>query len=798
MSGSWNGKEKNNAGEDKNQQELNAFESENSDETKFMVVMNKANEGLHIEGVDGIIWFRALDENSRIIYLQQLGRAIYALDEDNPLLDDKRPVIIDLANNSLTVKMEKDFENAEPIDDLEALTIVKEWIDNHDGMLPDRNSSNKQEQHYYAVLRKIQSKYAKYLDGFEDFEDFTDEQKDDIQEIIDLATEIDLWNIDLPPIPKARGSKDEMNPFEIRGFLKDYVEFENEIDNFERKTTYEEIIEWLETHDGQMPQSAFKTNGKRKDVAKLTEEEHYQVKLRQRWRHTDEYNVLKEYEEQPIESVPEKYREKISKLREFGLGLTTYKEIIEWLETHNGQMPQGSFSENGKKKISSDLTEDEKYQSNLLGRWRNTEEYKVFTDYKEQPIENVPEEYKEKIEKLRKLIKRKPRKNEETVYTEIIEWLEMYDGQMPKGSFFENGKKKISSELTEDEKYQSNLMSRWRHTEIYSIFTEYREQPIENVPEEYRGKIARLRELIQEKQTVYEEIIGWLETHDGKMPQNRKDVSILTEEESYEVKLRRRWYDSKEYKVFTDYKEQPIENVPEEYREKIAMLRGLIKEKKTPYEELIEWLETHNGQMPQSCFSENGKQKNTSELSEDEKYQRNLMNNWRNTEEYKLLIQYTGQPIEDVPEEYREKISVLRAYGLGLEEKTPYEEIIECLETHDGKMPQATFRENGNKKKSSELTAEEKYQKNLKNRWYNTEEYKLLIQYTEQPIEDVPEEYREKIAKLRKFGLGMKKSKLQQAKQQRDEAKDKNEQAKELEKQVAGQLKKRGQVHEEQ
>jgi hypothetical protein len=232
MSGSWNGKGKNKAGEDRNQQELNAFESDDSDETKFMVVMNKANEGLHIDGVDGIIWFRALDENSRILYLQQLGRAIYALDEDNPLSDDKRPVIIDLTNNSLTVKIEKDFENSEPIDDLESLIIVKEWIDKHDGMLPDRNSTNKQEQHYYAVLRRIQSKYAKYLEGFDNFEDLTDEEKSEIQEIIELASEIDLWNMDLPPIPKTRGGKDEFDPFKIDGVLRDYVEFEDEIDEY--------------------------------------------------------------------------------------------------------------------------------------------------------------------------------------------------------------------------------------------------------------------------------------------------------------------------------------------------------------------------------------------------------------------------------------------------------------------------------------------------------------------------------------------------------------------------------------
>ena len=214
---------------DKNKEELEAFESDDSEKTKFMVVMNKANEGLHIDGVDGIIWFRALDENSRILYLQQLGRAIYALDEDNPLPDNKRPVVIDLANNSLTVKVEKEFENAEPIDDLEALTIVIEWIEQHDGMLPDSNSSNKQEQHYYAILRRIQNKYSKYLDGFDNFEDLTEEDKSRIQEIIDLATGIDLWNIELPPIPKSRGNNKEINPFEITGVLKDYLEMETHV-----------------------------------------------------------------------------------------------------------------------------------------------------------------------------------------------------------------------------------------------------------------------------------------------------------------------------------------------------------------------------------------------------------------------------------------------------------------------------------------------------------------------------------------------------------------------------------------
>ena len=248
MSGAWNGKGKNKEGKDKNQQELDAFEADNSEETKFMVVMNKANEGLHIDGVDGIIWFRALDENSRILYLQQLGRVIYALDEDNPLPDDKRPVVIDLANNSLTVKIEKDFENLEPIDDLESLKIVAEWINEKDGIIPDRNSSNKQEQHYYAILRRIQNKYSKYLDEFENFEDLTEEDKSRIEEIIDLATEIDLWNIDLPPISKSKGSKEDISPFAIEGVLRDFVEVNEEVEKIENEhamTTFVKVCEAL-------------------------------------------------------------------------------------------------------------------------------------------------------------------------------------------------------------------------------------------------------------------------------------------------------------------------------------------------------------------------------------------------------------------------------------------------------------------------------------------------------------------------------------------------------------------------
>ena len=729
MCGSWNGKNKNKAEEDKNQQELNAFESDDSEKTKFMVVMNKANEGLHIEGVDGIIWFRALDENSRILYLQQLGRAIYALDEDNPLTDDKRPIVIDLANNTLTVKIEKEFVKSEPIDDLEALTIVEEWIEQHNGMLPDRNSSNKQEQHYYAVLRRTQSKYSKYLDGFDNLECLSDEQKEEIQHIIDLATEIDLWNIDLPPIPKTRGNKDEINPFEISGVLKDYIEFENEIDNIEEKETYEKVIKFLETHNGQLMNSEFRKEGKRLTKKEKTKEQNEETNLYARWIKSKERKILEEYAGKPIEEVQEEYREKIAKLRSYGLGeeeKTTYEEVIEFLETHDGQLMKNNFrqEENGVKTRRlkrGEMTKEQKEEVNLYDRWRNSREKKILEEYTGKPIKEVPEEYREKIARLRNY---GLGKEEKTTYEEVIEFLETHDGQLMRGSISQEGKQLTRRKMTEEQNEETNLYARW--------------------------------------------------------------------------------INSKERKILEEYAGKSIEEVPEEYREKIEGLRsyGLGKEEKTIYEEVIEFLETHNGQLMHGGFVQEGKQLTRREMTEKQKEEVKLYYRWKNSREREILEEYTGKPIEDVPEEYREKIAKLRNYGLGIKEKkekrTTYEEVIEFLETHDGKIMLGSISQEGKRLTKEEMTKEQIEEVNLYGRWKRSEEKRILEKYAGQPIENVPEEYRDKIVRLREFGLGMRKSKLLQAKHQRDESKDKNEQVKELEEQVAEQLKKRGKNHEKQ
>ena len=49
---------------DKNKRELDGFNSDNSNKMKFMFVMNKLNEGVHVSGIDG---FQALKTERSVL-----------------------------------------------------------------------------------------------------------------------------------------------------------------------------------------------------------------------------------------------------------------------------------------------------------------------------------------------------------------------------------------------------------------------------------------------------------------------------------------------------------------------------------------------------------------------------------------------------------------------------------------------------------------------------------------------------------------------------------------------------------
>ena len=754
---------------DKNKEELNAFESDKSEDTKFMVVMNKANEGLHIDGVDGIIWFRALDENSRILYLQQLGRAIYALDEDNPLPDDKRPVVIDLANNSLTVKIEKEFENAEPIDDLEALTIVIEWIEQHDGMLLDSNSSNKQEQHYYAVLRRIQSKYSKYLEGFDNFNDLTEEDKIRIEEIIDLATEIDLWNIDLPPIPKTRENNEDINPFEVSGVLRDYVEIDRQIDIINKIDDFEiakQYIEFLKSYS-RKPSPTFRRNGVEiKKISEMTPEQRLEKRLYSRWNETLIRRLVDDKIQNPLEEIKLEYSEVVEEITELILQIQSkenidrIQEYITFLESYH-RKPQICFKKNSRELLVNELTESQMYEKRLASRWKNSEVKKILDTYADRPISDVPKYYRDVISKLRELgelgekkEKRKVIKRENPIEEEILEFLNKYN-RMPLSAICKNNKQLTTDEMTDEEKNEVNLYGRWNRCEV----KKYILMELSEVPKEYRSITSAIARKISDIKIYDESIIArkYIEflTINMRIPsntvtRNKKQISVseMTDEEQEEVNLANRYRKSKIKKTFEQFENGEIDNLPEMWMDiynQISTLLGKIDivEKTRIAKEYIAFVEKH-GRCPRQKTSEKKQLKNNEQADEE-----SLARRWSNSYIKTVFDKYFECPDLQIPEEYREVFSRLIELGLksskkGYDiEKNIEDQIIEFLNQYK-RMPRGAIFKNGKFLTTSEMSIEEQEERNLYGRWNASD----ISNYINIPLEEVPERYREKIEEI--------------------------------------------------
>ena len=702
---------------EKNRQELNEFEARITDETSFMIVMNKANEGLHIEGIDGIVWFRALDENSRILYLQQLGRAIYALDEDNPISENNRPIVIDLVNNSLTVKIEKDFKNMKSIDDLEALAIVTEWMEEHDGIFPSSTSSNKQEQHYYAILRRIQNTYNKYLNGFENFEDLDESEKEQIQEIIEIASSIDLWNVELPPIPKTKGSKNEMDPFEITGILRDYLELEEKVNSIEGKSPFEQVMQFCE-REGRVPKYV------NKKALKQSKEEKEEQRLYFKWLNTEERKIVDGYEGKSLEEIPEEDRELVKTMKSYGYGLTPYQEVMQFCE-REGRVPKCV------NKKASEQTKEEKEENSLYRKWSRTEEKKIVDSYEGKALEEIPEEDRELVKTM------KSYGYGLTPYQEVMQFCER-EGRVPK---YVNKK---ASEQTKEEKEEQSLYNKWLNTEEKKIVDSYKGRALEEIPQEYRELVKTMRNygygLVNEL-TPYQEVVQFCE-REGRVPKyvNKKALK-QSKEEKEEQRLYFKWLNTEERKIVDGYEGKALEEIPEEDRELVRTMRSYgygFGNGLTPYQEVVQFCE-REGRVPKQV------QKKVSEQTKEEKEENSLYKKWKITEEKKIVDSYKGKALEEIPQEYRELVRTMRSYGTGL---TQYQEVMQFCE-REGRVPKQS------NKKASEQTKEEKEENSLYQKWLNTKEKKIVDGYEGKSLEEIPQEYRELVKTMRNYRYGL-------------------------------------------
>ena len=338
-----------------NKKSIENFKNSKSDHLKLLFSIEMLNEGLHLEDISGVIMTRTTD--SRIIYLQQLGRA---LSSDT---SREKTIVFDLVNNYLKNNLDveinrktnrthhrsedsidgheediqgrikdidifriqgetKEFlellnEVQEIIDRNSYLTnarAIKEWIEQSGGTKPPSSiSENKEEKRLGTALSTIRQNLIKpymRLETEEERENFR-KKYPEIDEIIEIIEEIDKNNIS-PYLSNARA-----------------------------------IREWIEKSGGTKPPSSKSKNEEEKRLGRAlgTIREYLKTYMRLeteekreefRKKHPEIDEIIEIIEEIDKNNIPQ--------------NLSNARAIKEWIEKSGGTKPPNSHSKNEEEK----------------------------------------------------------------------------------------------------------------------------------------------------------------------------------------------------------------------------------------------------------------------------------------------------------------------------------------------------------------------------------------------------------------------------------------------------------------
>lgn len=295
-----------------NHRAITDFENSSSEHLKIMLAINKLNEGVHVDGINGEIMYRKINDGSIILYFQQLGRVIYSLDKDKPVSDEEIPIVYDIYNNYLVQNMNRTVNQTTPKSDLQKLQEVVEWIDKH-GYEPDINGKPK-EARKAITLKKIQTKYKKY-DG-KDEQEFKNinprlSKLDiyEISQIMQLAHSIDLFNKEIGNRTIPPGEKDlsEVQLFKVSATQKKFLELYKGVNkivgNAERKEKSStaklndimNILETLNSNDIFIDNNLIQYGDTLNDVISKCPEEFRQILQEELYMYEEDYPIGREY-----------------------------------------------------------------------------------------------------------------------------------------------------------------------------------------------------------------------------------------------------------------------------------------------------------------------------------------------------------------------------------------------------------------------------------------------------------------------------------------------------------------------
>ena len=210
--------------ERKNNEDIKKFETSKSEHLKLLFCVDMLNEGVHIEGVSGVIMARPTD--SRIVYLQQLGRAL----SSDP--SGEQTIIFDLVNNY--VKNNLDAEVNGRNEDIS-------HGNKENTIIGEKGEKSEKSQSVDIDIFKIQGETLKFLELLEEIKGITGrstylKNAEAILEWIKMQEKPKL------PSPDSK-NEEEKKLFNAWNSMRSHL-----INPYKKKTTEEERENFREEH----------------------------------------------------------------------------------------------------------------------------------------------------------------------------------------------------------------------------------------------------------------------------------------------------------------------------------------------------------------------------------------------------------------------------------------------------------------------------------------------------------------------------------------------------------------------
>ena len=470
-----------------NEDTIKRFKEE-GEKINLLFSVDKLNEGVHVDGIDGVIMLRKT--GSPIVYTQQLGRALSVGNEGTPIvfdlvnnidsskyvyefmervqkirqergLDEKNIGNFKIFDMQRDVKeiLEKITEKLGRTSYLEKIYEIKEWMERNETTRPPRGVGKdlpEEERKLGKVLGNIRQKLIKpykELKTEEEREKYR-KRRPEIEEIMKIVEEIDKNNI----------------PTTLRNIR--------------------DIKEWMERNETTIPP--------RSDVKDLPEEGLGRA-LR-----TIRQDLIKPYKELKTEEEREEYIGKLEDRKQEPISREQFMEIIKTVE----EKRLGKALSHIRQKLIKPYKElkTEREREKYISKLENREQETISRDQFIEIIKTVEEIDKKNIKIPTSL------KN----IRDIKEWMERNETTIPP--------RQSEGAISEEEKGLGNALSNIKRT----LINPYKELKIEK-REEYISKLEnREREPISREQFM--EIIETVEEIDkNNIPTRLRNIRDIKE-----------------------------------------------------------------------------------------------------------------------------------------------------------------------------------------------------------------------------------------------------------------------------